>query len=242
MKVMKTLLGTFPLLLLLGCSNPADNVPAAAVKSATNATGTASDSGGHFFAFGPDSATIEFIGSKVTGSHHGGFRNFAGEFTVVNGQLADSGNKIVIEMDSIWADNDRVAGHLKSPDFFNVAQLPTATFVSTSVAQKTGDSTVTGNLTLHGVTKQISFPARIQTGAEAVDVTAEFVLNRFDFEIKYPGKANDLIRKEVVLKLKVKAAPGRAKFASLEPPEPTAVASAETAGAPGGKQRDGISR
>ncbi|MEK7685836.1 MAG: YceI family protein [Verrucomicrobiota bacterium] len=239
---MKTLAGIVPLILLLGCSNPADNVPAATVKSATNATGKVSDSGGRYFVFGPDSATIEFIGSKITGSHHGGFRNFAGEFRVVNGQLADSGNKIVIEMSSIWADNDRVTGHLKSPDFFNVPQLPTATFVSTAVAQKTGDSTVTGNLTLHGVTKQISFPARIQAGADAVDVTAEFVLNRFDFDIKYPGKANDLIRKEVVLKLKVKAAPGRAKFASVEQPEQTAVASAQTAGAPGGKQRGGMTR
>ncbi|MBI4326936.1 MAG: YceI family protein [Chloroflexi bacterium] len=241
MKATKTLLGTVPLLLLLGCSNPADNVPAAAVKSATNSAGTASDPGGRYFAFGPDSATIEFIGSKVTGSHHGGFRSFAGEFSVVNGQLADSGNKIVIEMSSIWADNDRLTGHLKSPDFFNVAQLPTATFVSTSVAQKAGDATVTGNLTLHGVTKQISFPARIQAGAEAIDVTAEFVLNRFDFDIKYPGKANDLIRKEVVLKLKVKAAPGRAKFASVEQPQRTTVASAQKAGAPGGSPHGGRS-
>ena len=67
MKVMKTLAGIVPLILLLGCSNPADNVPAAAVKSAANATGKASDPGGRYFAFGRDSATIEFIGSKITG-------------------------------------------------------------------------------------------------------------------------------------------------------------------------------
>jgi len=44
-------------------------------------------------------------------------------------------------------------------------------------------------------------------------MNAQFVLNRFDFEIKYPGKANDLIRKEVVLRLNVKATPGKANLA-----------------------------
>jgi polyisoprenoid-binding protein YceI len=73
---------------------------------------------------------------------------------------------------------------------------------------------VSGNLTLHGVTKQISFPAQIQVSDQAVEVDAQFVLNRFDFEIKYPGKANDLIRKEVVMQFKIKAAPGKATFAA----------------------------
>ena len=40
--------------------------------------------------------------------------------------------------------------------------------------------------------------------------------DRFDFDIKYPGKADDLIRKEVVLKLNIATTPGRADFASLE--------------------------
>ena len=69
------------------------------------------------------------------------------------------------------------------------------------------NSLVTGNLTLHGVTKQISFPATIQVSDDAVEVAADFFINRYDFDIKYPGKANDLIRKEVVLKLKVRATP-----------------------------------
>jgi polyisoprenoid-binding protein YceI len=220
MNLIKTFTGLIPLILLLGCSNPADNVPAANVTSNTNAAKDAAqspDSDGRYFAFGTNSATIAFIGSKVTGSHNGGFRKFAGEFRVVDGKLADSGNKIIIDMTSIWADNDRLTGHLKSPDFFNVAQLPTATFVSTAIKQKDTNSIVTGNLTLHGVTKQISFPASIQLDEGTVNVAAQFVLNRFDFDIKYPGKANDLIRKEVVLKLNVKAVPGRAEFAAIEP-------------------------
>lgn len=211
-----------PLLAILGCSNPADNVPAAGVAAATNAPADTSGSpgaAGRSFAFGPNNSKIEFVGSKVTGSHNGSFKNFAGEFQVVDGHLAGSGNKIVIDMNSITADNDRLTGHLKTPDFFNVAQFPTATFISSSVEQKATNSTVTGNLTLHGVTKQISFPANIKVSDTEVAVTSEFFLNRFDFDVKYPGKANDLIRKEVVLKLDIKAAPGKAQFASVEAPK-----------------------
>ena len=141
----------------------------------------------------------------MTGKHDGGFKQFFGELRVENGKLANTGNKVVIDTTSIWADNDRLTGHLKSPDFFDVAQFPTATFETTSITPQATNSTVTGNLTLHGITKQIAFPAVIQVSDEAVDVAANFFINRLDFDIKYAGKANDLIRKEVVLRLKLKA-------------------------------------
>lgn len=218
MKLTAPLTGLAPLILLLGCSNPADNVPRADVNSATNSktsVAKAPVTGDRTFTFGPGSSTIDFIGSKVTGSHSGGFKNFAGEFKVVNDRLADTDNKVVIDASSLWADNDRVAGHLKSPDFFGVSQFPTAVFVSTAIEPNATNSTVTGNLTLHGVTKLISFPAKLDVGANAVTVTAQFVINRLDFGIRYQGKANDLVRKEVVLKLNVNATPGRGDFESV---------------------------
>jgi polyisoprenoid-binding protein YceI len=76
---------------------------------------------------------------------------------VTGGKIADTGNKVVIDTTSLWADNERLTGHLKSPDFFNVAAHPTAVFETTSVAQNTTNFTVTGNLTLHGITKQFHF-------------------------------------------------------------------------------------
>jgi polyisoprenoid-binding protein YceI len=208
----------FPLVAVtfwFGCSNPADNVPAAAVSAASNSiSAEEADEEGKHFVFGPESGTIEFIGSKVTGSHDGGFKNFHGEFKVRNGRLSDSGNKIVIDTTSIWSDNLRLTGHLKTADFFDVAQYPTAIFTTTSVQQSGPNSTVTGNLTLHGITKTISFPASIEITENEIHVSSEFSLNRFDFEMKFPGKADDLIRNEVVLKLNIKAVPGRAKFAA----------------------------
>ena len=212
-----------PAVLLVGCSNPADNVPAASVSSETNTPAQPAatpppptqQADGKTFAFGPDSSKVEFVGSKVTGSHNGGFQKFAGELKVVNGKIADQGGKIIIDTTSIFADNERLTGHLKSPDFFNVAQFPTSTFEITSVKQQGTNHNVSGNLTLHGITKQISFPAMIDVSDAGITASAVFFINRFDFDIKYAGKSNDLIRKEVVLKLSIKATPGKADFQSI---------------------------
>ena len=238
MKIVTTAIGIIPLALILGCSNPADKVPGAEVRSSTNPPieSAKAEQSDRYFAFGPSLGSIAFTGSKVTGRHQGGFRNFAGEFKVANGKLADAGNKILIDTSSLWADNDRLTGHLKGPDFFTVAQFPTATFIATSIEPKETNSLVTGNLTLHGVTKQISFPAKVQAAEDGVTVSAQFFINRFDFEIRFPGKANDLIRKEVVLKLEVKSAPGRADFAALEQAA-SAAASAPAAARPPAPRR-----
>lgn len=208
-----------PFMVLLGCSNPAKDVPTAAVQTPsspeTNVAATP-EADAHYFVLGPKTSAVAFTGSKVTRSHNGGFRNFAGELKVVNDHLAGAGNKVVIDMSSLYADDPRLTGHLKSPDFFSVAQFPTATFVSTAIEEKATNSTVTGDLTLHGVTKSISFPARITMSNDAVNVTAIFTINRSDFDIKYPGMANDLIREKVILRLNIKSSPGRADFAAVE--------------------------
>ncbi len=162
MNFMKMLIPILPLLLWLGCSNPAKDLPAAAVDPASNSTASAAaqpEPEGSYYVFGPTNAAIAFVGSKVTRSHNGGFRNLTGEFKVVNGRLANTGNKVVVDVTSLFADDARLTGHLKTPDFLAVAQFPTATFVSTAVDQKATNATVTGDLTLHGVTKAISFPA-----------------------------------------------------------------------------------
>ena len=226
MKLKTSIVALVLFAVFVGCSkNPAENVPAAKVGSNSTAEANATaapDAGGRAFVFGTNGSTIQFVGSKVTGKHNGAFRSFVGELNIVNGRVADTGNKVVIDTTSLWTDTDRLTGHLKSPDFFNVAKFPTATFATTSVQQNTTNWTITGNLTLHGITKQISFPADLQVSGDTVTTSAQFFLNRFDFDMKYPGKADDLIRQEVVLKLKIKATPGKADFQSVEKPAQTA--------------------
>ena len=203
-----SLIAIVSLTVALGCSkNPAENVPAAEVKTPATTAPALVPAVAKTYTIVPEASSIDFIGSKVTGSHKGGFKKFTGELNVIEDRLVPAGNKVVIDMDSTWSDSERLTGHLKNADFFDVPKFPTTTFVTTAIEKGATNSTVTGNLTLHGVTKQISFPATIQFTNGAVNLNAEFVLIRSDFDIKYAGKADDLIRPEVVLKLKVSATP-----------------------------------
>src|SRR5207249_10567535 len=143
-------------------------------------------------------------------SHNGGLTNFAGKIQVASEKIVGA-PEIKISTKSLWADDKKLEGHLKSKDFFDVANNPLATFTVTSIEPAGAQQKVTGNLDLHGVTKSISFPADIKIADDAVAVKADFAINRRDFNINYPGMPNDLIRDNVVIKLDVQATPGPPK-------------------------------
>ena len=115
---------------------------------------------------------------------------------------------IEVDVASMTTDTDQLTGHLKSPDFFDVAKFPKANFESTSI-QVGGSSgathTIVGNLTMHGITKSVTFPATIKLEPSAIDATSEFAINRKDWGLVYPGMPDDLIKDEVLLKLSLHA-------------------------------------
>lgn len=188
------------------CSNPADGTSQAEVGEAAPAAGAPAMGEGEIYDL-TDATTIGFVGSKVTGSHDGGFKSFDGTITLVDDDPTKSHVELTIDADSLWADNEKLTGHLKSPDFFDVATFPEVRFESTAITATPDGYQVTGNLDLHGVTKSITFPATINVAEDAVTAQAEFHIKRFDFGIEYPGKADDLIRDEVVIKLDLVAQP-----------------------------------
>jgi polyisoprenoid-binding protein YceI len=193
------LFGMMAVMVLAGCAaDPAADKPDAEVSEAQPETQPAA--GGMKLAFSEDSA-ITWVGSKVTGSHSGGFSVFDGEINLVSSDPAASSVSVTIDTNSLWSDNDDLTGHLKSPDFFDVATFPTATFNSTSIEAAETGYTVTGNLNLHGVEKSIRFPAEIEVGDGKVSVSASFAIKRFDFGIVYPGRKDDLIRDDVAITL-----------------------------------------
>jgi polyisoprenoid-binding protein YceI len=112
-------------------------------------------------------------------------------------------------MSSVFTDTEDLTEHLKSPDFFDVARFPNASFVSTGIEPEPSEGansfTVTGDFDLHGVRKSISFPATIAVTADAVTVNSDFSINRKDFDIVYAGVPDDLIRDGVVIRLDLKA-------------------------------------
>ena len=190
-------------LVLLACKDPAQDKPQATVASAT-APVAAPAANAVAYAITPATSKVEWTGSKVTGSHDGSFTAFSGTIDYA-GAIEKSTVTIDIDTTSITTTPQMLLDHLKSPDFFDTAKYPKAQFVSTSIVQKEGTTyTVTGNLDLHGVKKAITFPATITANADAVEAKATFSINRKDFGINYAGKANDLIRDDVVIKLAVR--------------------------------------
>ncbi|MEM7585105.1 MAG: YceI family protein [Acidobacteriota bacterium] len=196
------------MLLAVGCANPADDAPDAVVQEpAAEPEPAAAEAGEATTLKLAADSKIDFVGAKVTGTHDGGFQAFDGTVTLTDGTAEGSSVEVVIDATSVWSDDDRLTEHLKSADFFDVENFPTATFKSTEIAAAAeGGYTLTGNLELHGVTKQISFPANIEVGEGSFTAMAEFSINRKDFDIVYAGRPDDLIRDDVLIKLDLRSA------------------------------------
>ena len=194
-------------LAFVSCENPADKTTKAKVEAAVEKSDSP-EVAGTKYEF-TENSQVNFIGSKVTGSHNGGFKTFTGYFTLKDGAPVGTDHKVNIDMNSTFSDSEKLTGHLKSPDFFDVEKFPHSTFDVTSITKSADASyTVSGNFTLHGVNKNISFPAAVSQTGDTVKIAAKFNINRKDFGIVYAGKADDLIRDEVVIELNLEAKPG----------------------------------
>jgi polyisoprenoid-binding protein YceI len=147
--------------------------------------------------------------------------NVKGEFSGVAGTVvydaenpANSRVEATIDATTIHTRDDQRDGHLKSPDFFDVAKYPTITFVSTKVAKAgAGELTVTGDLTIHGVTKQVVLDvegpapeAKDPWGNFKSGVSATTKINRTDFGLVWNAALETggvLVGEEVSLTLEV---------------------------------------
>lgn len=149
-----------------------------------------------------ENTKIEFTGSKKDGKHTGGFKKLSGSVTVPGGKITDAKIEVTIETDSLYSDNAGLTAHLKNADFFDVKTNPTSKFVTTAIAADKDGYKVTGDLTLNGKTKSISFPAKITAAAGTFTLAAEFKIDRTEFGMTYgKGKVDD----EVALKVNVDA-------------------------------------
>lgn len=147
-------------------------------------------------------STVEFVGAKVTSDHSGGFKRLSGNAIVgEDGSLKSVDAQI--DMTSIYSDSDRLTGHLKSDDFFSVDAHPNAKFNSSKIETGEAGTTVTGTLTMRGVSKEISFPATVTSTASSASLSAEFKINRQLWGVSYAGKPDNLINDEVLIKLNV---------------------------------------
>jgi polyisoprenoid-binding protein YceI len=120
----------------------------------------------------------------------GSFKSFDAKFTSSKEDFSDATFDFTADVNSINTDNEKRDGHLKSPDFFDVAKFSTLTFKSKTVKKIAGNKyTIIGDMTMHGITKLVSFEAVIRTGVNpmskktVVGVKVNGTVNRSTFGI-----------------------------------------------------------
>ena len=211
------------------------NAPDSDEAKTTEAKKVDNDKTGETWKLNISDSKIEWVGTKVTGYHVGAVPLKSGEIHVKDDEVTggkfilDIANmQVVGPKGSDTASNKKLLGHLKSADFFDVEKNPEGTFELTDVRPYKGDAikdttdprqeeinkykvtnpthTVSGNLTLKGVTKNIEFPARITVSGNTAEAIAKFNIDRKDWDIVYAGKPDDLIRDAIHLGISIKAA------------------------------------
>jgi len=195
--------------LALGCAKAPD-APSAQPAQPSSASSTPPTDPGAMetLTVDPAASHVDFVAAKITRTHNGGFRDVSGRIDFDPANVLRSRIQMRVETASLFADVPRLEQHLKSPDFFDVARFPEATFRSTSIALGGANGathTVTGDLTIHGHTKSLALPVTIEVDAGAVTARSEVTLDRRDFGLVYPGMPDDLIRDEVVLRISLRA-------------------------------------
>jgi len=132
-------------------------------------------------------SNITWVGKKVTGSHEGNIKFKEGSLAFSGAKL--TGGTFTVNMASIDVTDlkagegkEKLEGHLKADDFFGTEKFPLGTLVFTKIAAKqNGLYTVTGDLTLKGITKPVTFNLIVK-GSKA---TAALVVDRTKYDIKY---------------------------------------------------------
>ncbi|TCK85508.1 YceI family protein [Albibacterium bauzanense] len=208
MKTALALLGVTTILLASCVSNPEGERAATTDAIETNAVAD-----GTTLAIDTSASQVVWHANKVSKEHFGeisltsGNINVSSEGKITGGNFTIDMNSIDVQ-DSEGESRDKLTGHLKNEDFFDVPKYPTATFEITSVTEgaTASDLVIAGNLNMHGVTKNITFNAKVTESTPAsVVADADFNVAREDWGITYTGKADDLISKEFNLKIKIVA-------------------------------------
>ena len=139
---------------------------------------------------------------------HGRFNVFSGGFVIDSADPAKSSFSLSIKSQSVDTNNQGRDNHLRGPDFFNAKQYAAINFKSSSVKAIEGGYEVTGELSLHGETKPVTFTLK---GGRVINdrrmgtrtgYSTDFVINRNDFGV---GKNMQMLGDEVHVSIGLEA-------------------------------------
>jgi len=152
-----------------------------------------------------DVNNLGFTGYKVTGNKQGGWTEYSGTVELTDGTIESAKINMTINMPSLFTVATLLTETLQKDVWFNIAEFPEATFVSTMVEKAEDGYKVTGDLTIRGTTTNISFPAQISVEGDQLMAQAKFAVNRSSWGMTDTGLADDLIKDEVVIQFDVVA-------------------------------------
>ncbi len=141
----------------------------------------------------PNHSTVHFwVRHMMVAKVHGELSDVSGTVAYDPAKPDQTTLEVKIDAASLTTRNEQRDGHLKSPDFLDVATFPEMTFKSTIVRPESGGAfDITGDLTIHGVTRPVTFEAEVTPevkghfGGYVIGVTASGIINREDFGMSW---------------------------------------------------------
>ncbi len=137
---------------------------------------------------------IGWLAKKATGEHNGNIKISDGAFKVQNNVLKTASFSIdvstITDIDlTDPAQNDKLVSTLKSETFFDSGKFPKADFVATSIVKGNNQQyTITGKLTIKGITNDVTFPATVAVNGDKLTANAKLTIDRTKYDIKFRSK------------------------------------------------------
>ncbi len=140
----------------------------------------------------PEASEVTFRATSRLMNADGRFHRLSGEIVVDPKDFTTSKVTLSIEAGSIDTGIGMRDSHLRSEDFFDIRKFPTITFESQRVEGAGRRANVYGQLTVHGVTREIAVPVEVSMSDLALVATGEFIINRRDYGITYQSFVNPI--------------------------------------------------
>jgi polyisoprenoid-binding protein YceI len=164
------------------------------------------------YSIDPVHSSVGFSIRHLVGRTSGSFADFSGSIAYDEAKPSAASFAGTVQIGSIDTGNEKRDGHLKSADFFDAEKFPIMGFSSTSVKSTKAGLQVTGDLTLHGVTKSIVIPVEVlgigmnpMSKKPVAGFSAEFVIARSDFGVNSWVDQAGVVGDEVKITLLVEA-------------------------------------
>ncbi len=171
--------------------------------------------GGDTYQIDPSHSSVAFsVRHLVINKVRGNFKEFSGTISYDEADIAKSSVDVNIKAASINTENEGRDNHLRSPEFFDAENHPEITFVSKQISKKGEELVVSGEFTMHGVTKEVSIPFEVvgkivdPWGKTRIGIEASLTLNRQDYGVSWSNAMDNgglVVGNEVRIELNIEA-------------------------------------